>query len=376
MAKRRHAEEMEIPFVALMDTMTNVVGVLIIVLVLVGISVASAVKKSSPTCRRCPRSSSRKFRRSWRRRRRFPIPRRSSNRSPRSRKTSARGPRTSTPSTSPRPVSILPTSPTSRNSSPTKSPSATRSEPRPRPSSPNSTSSRPPSTRPRWSPRPPEPSSAFPIPALSGDPERDEDHRRQGWRPLPQRQGLPHPHHRQARAAPVQLLYKDPDPTPFVPLMEKILGNKAAAQTAWPTLSGLVGIYQMDVLAGAWKVLNDAQLQPSAGMLETIGNISLVVRKPMPDVAAAIVAATKADYKPWLALDPSTDPVKPTIKVAPDGRQVNSRGVPPPRKSIPTSGASSSISPPSATWTSSRKRPTAASFSMPPRWSSFSRVRP
>src|SRR5690606_27472885 len=45
MAKRRHAEEFEIPFVALMDTMTNVVGVLIIVLVLVGISVASAVKK-------------------------------------------------------------------------------------------------------------------------------------------------------------------------------------------------------------------------------------------------------------------------------------------------------------------------------------------
>ena len=45
MAKRRHHEEQEIPFVALMDTMTNVVGVLIIVLVLVGISVASAVKK-------------------------------------------------------------------------------------------------------------------------------------------------------------------------------------------------------------------------------------------------------------------------------------------------------------------------------------------
>jgi hypothetical protein len=120
-----------------------------------------------------------------------------------------------------------------------------------------------------------------------------------------------------------QLLYKDPDPTPFVPLMEKILGSKAAAQSAWPVLSGLVGVYQMDVLASAWKVLNDAQLQPSAGMLETLGNISLVVRKPMPDVAAAVVAATKGDYKPWVAMDPSTDPAKPTIKVAPDGRQVN-----------------------------------------------------
>ena len=45
MAKRKPHEEQELPFVALMDTMTNVVGVLIIVLVMVGLSVASAVKK-------------------------------------------------------------------------------------------------------------------------------------------------------------------------------------------------------------------------------------------------------------------------------------------------------------------------------------------
>ena len=43
MAKRKH-EEHELPFVALMDTMTNVVGVLIIVLVMVGLSVANVVK--------------------------------------------------------------------------------------------------------------------------------------------------------------------------------------------------------------------------------------------------------------------------------------------------------------------------------------------
>ncbi len=45
MAKRRHGQEAELPFVALMDTMTNVVGVLTIVLVMVGISIAHAVKK-------------------------------------------------------------------------------------------------------------------------------------------------------------------------------------------------------------------------------------------------------------------------------------------------------------------------------------------
>lgn len=45
MAKRREGHDEELPFVALMDTMTNVVGVLIIVLVMVGISLARSVNK-------------------------------------------------------------------------------------------------------------------------------------------------------------------------------------------------------------------------------------------------------------------------------------------------------------------------------------------
>lgn len=45
MAKRRHEHGTELPFVALMDTMTNVVGVLTIVLVMMGISIAHAVRK-------------------------------------------------------------------------------------------------------------------------------------------------------------------------------------------------------------------------------------------------------------------------------------------------------------------------------------------
>ena len=44
MARRKPHEE-ELPFVALMDTMTNVVGVLIIVLVMIGISLARSVNK-------------------------------------------------------------------------------------------------------------------------------------------------------------------------------------------------------------------------------------------------------------------------------------------------------------------------------------------
>ena len=45
MARKRHAEEQELPFVALMDTMTNVVGVLTIVLVMVGISLARSANR-------------------------------------------------------------------------------------------------------------------------------------------------------------------------------------------------------------------------------------------------------------------------------------------------------------------------------------------
>ncbi len=45
MARRAKPHEEELPFVALMDTMTNVVGVLIIVLVMIGIGLAKSVRK-------------------------------------------------------------------------------------------------------------------------------------------------------------------------------------------------------------------------------------------------------------------------------------------------------------------------------------------
>ena len=43
--RKQQSHDEELPFVALMDTMTNVVGVLIIVLVMIGISLASSVRK-------------------------------------------------------------------------------------------------------------------------------------------------------------------------------------------------------------------------------------------------------------------------------------------------------------------------------------------
>jgi septal ring-binding cell division protein DamX len=45
MNRRSQKHEEELPFVALMDTMTNVVGVLIIVLVMIGIGLARSARK-------------------------------------------------------------------------------------------------------------------------------------------------------------------------------------------------------------------------------------------------------------------------------------------------------------------------------------------
>ena len=45
MARKSRPHDEELPFVALMDTMTNVVGVLIIVLVMIGIGLAKSVQK-------------------------------------------------------------------------------------------------------------------------------------------------------------------------------------------------------------------------------------------------------------------------------------------------------------------------------------------
>ncbi len=323
MSKRRHAEEFEIPFVALMDTMTNVVGVLIIVLVLVGISVASAVKKILTDLPPVTQEQLEELQKIM------------------AQKTEVKDPeelrekiaalevelRKSTDE-----LSTLDRSATGlalanipdleqQITGKKKERDAKRAEnekllaeldklkatldqtpivaPAP------GTIVRLPNPR----PYPEKPSETKIIVAKEGVLFlKDSDFLNPIADKLNQRRS--------------QLVYKDPDPAPFVPLMEKILGSKETAQTAWPTLAPLLGTYQMDVLAHAWKNLSDGGLQPSTDLLATLGNISLVARKPLPAVAAATVAAIKADYAPWIALNPSTDPANPTIKVTPNGSKV------------------------------------------------------
>lgn len=323
MAKRRHTEEFEIPFVALMDTMTNVVGVLIIVLVLVGISVASAVKKilsdlppvTQEQLEQLEEIMSKKM----------PVPElekvqeqivaleekiRKGTEDVTSLDRSAEGlsladipdlekqieekkkDRDLKKSGIETLLAELDKLKATLDQTPIVAPAAGTvvrlPNPKPYPEKPNET------------------------------------------RILVAKEGVIFLNEKQFMGAILselertrsQFAYKTPDPAPFLPLLQKIFSSKEEIQIAWQGISPLAAKFQMDVLAKTWKALAEGGLQPSTAMLETLGNISLVVRKPMPDVAAAVLAATKSDYTLWAAMDTSTDPLKPTIKVVPDGNKV------------------------------------------------------
>jgi len=118
-----------------------------------------------------------------------------------------------------------------------------------------------------------------------------------------------------------QLEYQDVKIDPFAKMLESILGSKAEVAKAWPEISPLAGTFQMDLVANAYKNLAAAGIVPDKTLLDRLGNISLIVRQPLPDVATAVAAATRGDTSKWTAMDPSKDPAKPIIKVARAGNK-------------------------------------------------------
>ncbi len=116
-----------------------------------------------------------------------------------------------------------------------------------------------------------------------------------------------------------QFEYKEVKIDPFAKMLADIFGSPQAAQAAWPELAPLVNTFQLDQVAMAHKVLSDAKIPTSRQVLTAIGSIALVTRSTLPVVATAILEATKGDFTKWLALDPSRDPAKPIIKAAAGG---------------------------------------------------------
>ncbi len=113
-----------------------------------------------------------------------------------------------------------------------------------------------------------------------------------------------------------QLGYQKVDYAPFAKLLEGILGSPANAQKAWPEIAVLVDRVQMEYVAQAYKALVAGGIEPSKHLLNDIADISTPTRQTMPVVAEAIVAATKGDVTAWVKLDPARPPAPPVIKAS------------------------------------------------------------
>jgi hypothetical protein len=120
-----------------------------------------------------------------------------------------------------------------------------------------------------------------------------------------------------------QFEYKEVKIDPFAKMLESIFGNAKAAQTAWPELAPLVNTFQLDQVALAYKALVSGGLPATKQVLNSVGNLALATRSTMPVVAEAIVGATKGDLTKWTALDPTRDPLAPIIKATSSGGKIN-----------------------------------------------------
>lgn len=318
MSKKRHVEEFEIPFVALMDTMTNVVGVLILVLVLLGLAVANAVKK---ILSELPPVTVEEFQRlkDLVNQKELPDPKKLEEQLEKLKK-KIDDLKTLDTAESTQLVSIddigkmLEEKKKLRDQRKTEvekllaeldKAKATLDDTKPKGPEAPPTVVRLPNPR----PYPEKPLETRIICAKEGVLLLNEP---DYMKPILTKMD-------QVRS---QFEYKTPNPQPFMPMLEKLLKSKGEADAAWPAIAPLAGRYQMDSVALAYKALKEGGLTPSAGMLEALGSISLVTGKPMPAVGAAVAAATKGDYSKWLGLDPSKDPTKPTIKVVPEKSKV------------------------------------------------------
>ena len=121
----------------------------------------------------------------------------------------------------------------------------------------------------------------------------------------------------------VQFEYKEVKIDPFLKLLETVYGSASTAQQAWPEIGAFANTFQMESVAQAHKSLVAAGLTPNKNTLQSIGDISVAIGQQMPVVADAIVAATKGNYLAWTKLDTSKDPTKPNIKATANGGKVS-----------------------------------------------------
>ncbi|MCX6849947.1 MAG: hypothetical protein NTY98_13580 [Verrucomicrobia bacterium] len=119
-----------------------------------------------------------------------------------------------------------------------------------------------------------------------------------------------------------QLEYQKVEYAPFAKLLEGILGSPANAQKAWPEIATLVDRVQLEYVALAYKALVAGGIPPNKALLSDIADIAIPTRQTMAVVAEAIVAATKGDVTAWVKLDPARPPAPPVIKASAAGGKI------------------------------------------------------
>ena len=325
MAKRKH-EEQELPFVALMDTMTNVVGVLIIVLVMVGISIASAVKKVLSDL---PSVTPEEHRKLVEQVKEMPPPPADPKQIEIDKKTAEQKLKKA--------IEELKTIDTTAIESQMKfmdlesfhkklgEAKTLREAQKIEVDKLIAEVERLKILLDETPIYKPEPPTLIRLPNPRPFPEKPNETRilvaKQGVLYLNEKTFI-QPILEGLDKVKSQFEYKEVKIDPFAKMLATIFGSPQAAQQAWTDIAPLVNTFQMDQVALAYKVLVAAKVPATKQVLSAIGDISIVTRSTLPLVAEAIVSATQGNFSPWIKLDPSVDPAKPIITASSNGTKV------------------------------------------------------
>jgi uncharacterized protein YneF (UPF0154 family) len=324
MSKRKH-EEQELPFVALMDTMTNVVGVLIIVLVMVGLSVASAVKKVLSDLPPVTEEELKEIVEQAKQLPKLPTPKEVEDKQKQAE------------SDLKKTVEDLKTVDTSDMQSQMKFMDLDvfkkQLEERRKERELSKVETDKMLTElerlkalldqtPEFKPPPP---TYVRLPNPRPYPEKPVETRvlvaKQGVITFSQTKFL-QPILDGLDKVKSQLVYQKTEAQPFAKLLTTLLGSPANAQKAWVEISPLIENVQMEHAALAYKALTEAGIVANKQLLTALADIAVPTRQNMAVVAQAVAAAAKGDLSLWTKLDPSRDPLKPVIKAASAGGKI------------------------------------------------------
>lgn len=325
MAKRKPHEEQELPFVALMDTMTNVVGVLIIVLVMVGLSVASAVKKVLSDLPPVTKEELQQIQEEVKK-----LPEKLDPQKVEEQKKQAEAELKKV-------IEELKTVDTADLQSKMKFMDLEAFQKQLEQRKKDREASKVETDKmlaeverlkalldqtPIYQPPPP---TYVRLPNPRAYPEKPNETRilvaKQGVLSFNQAKFL-QPILDGLEKVKSQLEFQRVEYTPFAKLLEGILGSPANAQKAWPEIALMVDRAQMDYVAQAYKVLVAGGITPTKHLLAAIADLAIPTRQTMPVVAEAIVAATKGDVTAWVKLDPARPPAPPVIKASVTGGKI------------------------------------------------------